>query len=96
MLASMKFGTYIFFAAFSGMGGVFVWLLVPETKDKTLEELDVYFGGDESSMAQADMERMNRINVQLGLAGVQEVDELTEKPLHNGSIAVEDVGIGEK
>ena len=29
MINSMKFGTYIFFAFFSGAGGVFVWLLCP-------------------------------------------------------------------
>jgi hypothetical protein len=31
MLGSMKFGTYIFFAAFCGGGAVFVWLMVPES-----------------------------------------------------------------
>lgn len=79
MLDSMKFGTYIFFAFFSGMGGVFVWLLVPETKDKTLEELDVYFGGDQSSVAAADAERMQRINERLGLSGIEDADQLREK-----------------
>ncbi|KAK5117509.1 hypothetical protein LTR85_008894 [Meristemomyces frigidus] len=81
MLGSMKFGTYIFFAAFSGMGGAFVYFVVPETKDKTLEELDVYFGGDESSVAAADNERMQRINERLGLAGLEDVSQLAEKPI---------------
>ena len=76
MLASMKYGTYIFFAAFCGMGAVFVWLVVPETKNKTLEELDIYFGGDNNSIAAADRERMRRIEESLGIAGVREVEEL--------------------
>ncbi|KAG0645882.1 MFS glucose transporter mfs1 [Hyphodiscus hymeniophilus] len=75
MLGSMKYGTYIFFAAFCGMGGVFVWLVVPETKNKTLEELDVYFGGDDTSIAAADRERMRRIEESLGIAGVQTIDD---------------------
>ncbi|RFU35293.1 hypothetical protein B7463_g1044, partial [Scytalidium lignicola] len=76
MLNSMKYGTYIFFAAFCAGGGIFVWLLVPETKNKTLEELDVYFGGDDSSIAAADRERMRRIEESLGIAGVETVEDL--------------------
>lgn len=79
MLASMKFGTYIFFACFSGGGGLFVWWLVPETKNKTLEELDVYFGGDQNSMAVADKERMQRINEKLGLTGVENVEDVEKR-----------------
>lgn len=75
MLASMKYGTYIFFAAFCGMGAIFVWLVVPETKNKTLEELDVYFGGDNDSIAAADRERMRRIEESLGIAGVENVED---------------------
>lgn len=66
MLASMKYGTYIFFAIFCIFGFLFMWLFVPETKDKTLEELDVYFGGGEDSIALADRERMRRIQESLG------------------------------
>jgi MFS family permease len=50
MLDSMKYRTYIFFAAFCAGGAIFVWLVVPETKNKTLEELDVYFGGDKMGL----------------------------------------------
>ncbi|KAJ6133429.1 Major facilitator superfamily domain general substrate transporter [Penicillium samsonianum] len=76
MLASMKYGTYIFFAVFSGLGGLFIWKFAPETKDKTLEELDVFFGGSEASIAEADRLRMQRINESLGLAGVERVEDL--------------------
>lgn len=88
MLKSMKYGTYIFFAIFSGLGGLFIWKFAPETKDKTLEELDVFFGGAMDSIAEADRIRMQRINETLGLAGVENVEDLkVEKQAH--SIQVE-------
>lgn len=72
----MRYGTYIFFAAFCAIGGLFVYFFVPETKNKTLEELDVYFGGSEDGIAAADQERMRRINESLGLAGVERPEDL--------------------
>lgn len=72
----MKYGTYIFFAIFSGLGGLFIWKFAPETKDKTLEELDVFFGQNMESIAEADRLRMQRINETLGLAGVETIDDL--------------------
>ena len=50
--------------------------MVPETKNKTLEELDVYFGGDSATIAAQDRERMQRIEASLGLAGVQAPEDL--------------------
>ncbi|KAJ5689174.1 hypothetical protein N7462_003566 [Penicillium macrosclerotiorum] len=80
MLNSMKYGTYIFFAIFSALGGLFIWKFAPETKDKTLEELDIFFGGGIDSIAEADRLRMQRINESLGLAGVETIEDLkTEK-----------------
>ncbi|KAL2852036.1 general substrate transporter [Aspergillus pseudoustus] len=79
MLNSMKYGTYIFFAIFSALGGIFIWWFAPETKDKTLEELDIYFGGGKDSIAEADRLRMQRINERLGLAGVETVEDLVSE-----------------
>ncbi|KAB8072717.1 sugar transporter [Aspergillus leporis] len=76
MLNFMKYGTYIFFAIFSSLGSLFIWRFAPETKDKTLEELDVYFGGGQASIAEADRLRMQQINECLGLAGVENVEDL--------------------
>lgn len=44
MLDSAGFGTYVFFAAFCGMAAVWAYFLVPETKGKTLEEMDEVLG----------------------------------------------------
>lgn len=54
MLESAGFGTYIFFAAFCGMAIVWAYFLVPETKGKTLEEMDEVFG-DTSGQAEKEM-----------------------------------------
>lgn len=75
MLSSMKYGTYIFFAAFCAGGAIFVWTVVPETKNKTLEELDVYFGGDGDAIALKDRERMRRIEQSLGLDHAEDLSE---------------------
>lgn len=75
----MSYGTYIFFACFCGGGALFVWKFVPETKDRTLEELDMYFGADSNSIAQADKIRMDRIYESLGLAGIERPEDLREK-----------------
>lgn len=83
MLGSMKYGTYIFFAFFSGCGGLFIWWFVPETKNKTLEELDVYFGGSQDSLATKDKERMQNIQERLGLAGIESVDDVEKKDVYD-------------
>ncbi|KAK5696189.1 hypothetical protein LTR97_008609 [Elasticomyces elasticus] len=44
MVAKLGWGTYIFFAAFCSMAFFFVWFCVPETKGKSLEDMDVVFG----------------------------------------------------
>jgi sugar porter (SP) family MFS transporter len=79
MKAMDNFGVYIFFACFCIIGAVFVYFWVPETKDKTLEELDVYFGGTADSIAARDRERMDRIMHQLGM-DVYDERMLDEKP----------------
>ena len=40
MMQNLGFGTFVFFGAFSFVGGLFILFLVPETKGKTLEELN--------------------------------------------------------
>ena len=43
MIESITYGTFIFFGAFCALSAVFSYFLVPETANKTLEELDVYW-----------------------------------------------------
>jgi hypothetical protein len=76
MLASMRYGTYVFFASFCAGDAIFVWVMVPETKNKTLEELNIYFGGESDALAARDRERMRRIEESLGLAGATRREDI--------------------
>jgi len=87
----MSYGTYILFGILTYLGAAFVWFYVPETKRLTLEEMDVIFGSP--GTAQADNERMEEINKEIGLdrilaasngggaAGAGSGDEKGEKEL---------------
>ena len=44
MLKHLRYGTFIFFGVLTAIGGVFVWLGMPETKRLSLEEMDILFG----------------------------------------------------
>ncbi|KAL2261732.1 hypothetical protein VTK26DRAFT_3500 [Humicola hyalothermophila] len=65
MLEGITYGTYILFGLLTYLGAAFIWFFVPETKRLTLEEMDVVFGSE--GTAQADFERMDAINAEIGL-----------------------------
>ncbi|THY80684.1 hexose carrier protein [Aureobasidium pullulans] len=44
MLENIGFGTYVFFAVFCFLAGVWAYFLVPETRGRTLEQMDEAFG----------------------------------------------------
>ncbi|KAH7133041.1 general substrate transporter [Dactylonectria estremocensis] len=56
MLEQIGFGTYVFFAVFCGLAGVWAVLLVPETMGRTLEQMDEVFG-DTSGHGEMEMMR---------------------------------------
>jgi hypothetical protein len=62
MLATIKWGTYIFFAAFCLLAGLFTYFFVPETRGKNLEDMDAVFG---DMAAHEEKERMRAIKAQL-------------------------------
>lgn len=49
MIQSIHYGAYIFFCCFCFLAGVWAYFLVPETKGKTLEEMDHAFGDSASA-----------------------------------------------
>ncbi|KAH8881715.1 general substrate transporter [Thozetella sp. PMI_491] len=68
MLNGISYGTYILFGLLTYLGAAFIYFFVPETKRLTLEEMDVIFGSE--GAAQADFERMEEINNEIGLAQI--------------------------
>lgn len=67
MLSGIGWGTYIFFAVWSAAGGVFIWYCIPETKGKTLEEMDQVFG---SHTAAEGLEEFARVQERVGLTAL--------------------------
>lgn len=82
MLSGIGWGTYIFFAVWSGLGGIFIWLCVPETKGRTLEEMDQVFGSHSST---EELEEFAKVQERVGLTalvrgrGVSHESESLEK-----------------
>jgi hypothetical protein len=70
MLTGMRYGTYIFFGLLTAGGALFVYLVVPETKALSLEEMDILFGS--IGHAARDQEIMNEINREVGLVELVE------------------------
>ncbi|KAK9413420.1 putative Major facilitator superfamily (MFS) profile domain-containing protein [Seiridium unicorne] len=64
MLDKIGWGTYIFFAAFCLIALIFTYFFVPETKDKSLEDMDVVFG---DSAAHEEKMRLYDIAASVGL-----------------------------
>jgi hypothetical protein len=44
MITSLGYGTYMFFGALMVVMGFFAWYFIPETKGKTLEQMEALFG----------------------------------------------------
>jgi hypothetical protein len=65
MLQDITYGTYIFFGLITFLGALFIAFLVPETKQLSLEEMDVIFGSE--GMAVSDYERQAEISHEIGL-----------------------------
>ncbi|KAL4901549.1 hypothetical protein BDW74DRAFT_170018 [Aspergillus multicolor] len=56
MMADITYGTYIFFAVWCVLAGIWAFFLVPETSGKTLEQIDEVFG-DVSSQEENEIMR---------------------------------------
>ncbi|KAL2024903.1 hypothetical protein VTK56DRAFT_3602 [Thermocarpiscus australiensis] len=78
MLDGITYGTYILFGLLTYLGAAFIWFFVPETKRLTLEEMDVLFGSE--GTAQADFERMEEINAEIGLTQILRGEAATTGP----------------
>lgn len=81
-IAKTSYGAFIFFGCVTTVAIVYVYFLVPETKGRTLEEMDELFGS--SGMAAADNERKHRIESEIGLLRLVGVESSTEKKFEAG------------
>ncbi|PGH23223.1 hypothetical protein AJ80_02639 [Polytolypa hystricis UAMH7299] len=83
MLKNIRYGTYIFFGIITSLGALFVFFLVPETKQLSLEEMDIIFGSE--GAAASDYEKQAQISREIGLdaalarLGHGTVTEVSEK-----------------
>ncbi|PYI07060.1 general substrate transporter [Aspergillus sclerotiicarbonarius CBS 121057] len=77
MLDSITWGTYIFFAAFCLLAFAFTFVFIPETRGKTLEDMDLIFG---DTAAHEEKQRIVQIEAQLRGADGHIVDPDFLKP----------------
>ncbi|KAK2783402.1 hypothetical protein FQN52_009660 [Onygenales sp. PD_12] len=85
MLESITWGTYIFFAAFCLLALGFTFFFIPETRGKTLEDMDLVFG---DTAAHEEQQRIMQIEAEL--RGTPLGGGLKEK---EGMVVVEDVAL---
>jgi len=69
-----QFGCFIFFGAVTTIGVVWVYFFLPETKGRTLEEMDELFGNGDASFAREDLARKERIEREIGLMALLDGD----------------------
>ncbi|KAK2881781.1 hypothetical protein FQN49_000448 [Arthroderma sp. PD_2] len=82
MLEKIGWGTYIFFAAFCLIAFIFTYLFVPETRGKTLEEMDIVFGDTE---AHEEQRRIMQIEANLRGTEIDDPDAVKAK-IHEESV----------
>ena len=84
-IANTQFGAFIFFGIITLIGVFYVWFLVPETKGKTLEEMDELFG--EAGFAEADEKLKNAIEHEIGLFALLGEEEMDDRKASMGAPA---------
>lgn len=69
MITSLGYGTYFFFATLMVLMGFWAWYFVPETKGKSLEEMEALFGAPtafdfESGKALPDEKKKDIVHIE--------------------------------
>ncbi|RJE21567.1 sugar transporter [Aspergillus sclerotialis] len=89
MLETISWGTYIFFAAFCLLAFLFTFFCIPETRGKTLEDMDLIFGDTEAHEEKVrivQIEATLRGTGSLGKGVLKEEDILSQQPSHREGI----------
>ncbi|KLJ11491.1 MFS transporter, SP family, sugar:H+ symporter [Blastomyces silverae] len=87
MLETITWGTYIFFAAFCLLALAFTFFFIPETRGKTLEDMDLVFG---DTAAHEEQQRIVQIEAALRGTPLPGAAALKES-LFNEEVRVENV-----
>ncbi|KAK5170238.1 uncharacterized protein LTR77_004824 [Saxophila tyrrhenica] len=94
-IKASQFGAFIFFGCVTTVGVAFIYFYVPETKGRTLEEMDELFG--EVGFAQADAARKEKIERDIGLYALLNGEEHgAEKAMPDGDKSDSDKDVGEQ
>ncbi|KAJ5759672.1 hypothetical protein N7520_006828 [Penicillium odoratum] len=88
MLDSVTYGTYIFFAVFCLLALGFTSFCIPETRGKTLEDMDLIFG---DTTAHEEKKRIKRIKALLRGTPIVDDDDEFLKPADQQAEIVDDV-----
>ncbi|KAI8305142.1 MFS glucose transporter mfs1 [Colletotrichum sp. SAR11_240] len=81
MLEKIGYGTYFFFAAFALIAFIMTYFFVPETRGKSLEEMDLVFG---DTAAHEEKTRLLEIAASMGLTDVLSDEKLGTDVKHEG------------
>lgn len=73
MIESTGFGTYVFFGAWCFLAVIWAYLLVPETKGKTLEQIDEVFRDNSGQEEQEVMQNTAALVMETPIRGTQQV-----------------------
>ncbi|CAI7593448.1 unnamed protein product [Penicillium pancosmium] len=79
MLDTITWGTYIFFAAFALIAFIFTFFCIPETRGKTLEDMDLIFG---DTSAHEEKERIKHIEADLRGTPLDDAEDLKPADQH--------------
>ncbi|RJE20171.1 transporter [Aspergillus sclerotialis] len=90
-IQASNFGTFIFFGCVTTLAVLYVFFLVPETKGRTLEEMDEIFGS--TGIAAEDSVRKARIEREIGLLALlgEDSEHSEEEKAQNGIEQREDI-----
>ncbi|GKZ29562.1 hypothetical protein AbraIFM66950_005400 [Aspergillus brasiliensis] len=93
-IAASTYGTFIFFGCITLVGVFYVWFFVPETKGRTLEEMDELFGSE--GMAAEDEALRQQIDRDIGLTALlhgemidESAEKIPEKAVHADNVALD-------
>ncbi|KAH9904300.1 low-affinity glucose transporter HXT3 [Xylariomycetidae sp. FL2044] len=84
MLETLQWGTYIFFAAFALIAFVFTYFFIPETKGKSLEDMDQVFG---DTAAHEEKSRLMDIAASMGLTDQVSAEKAEVAKVDNVEVA---------